>query len=300
MAGYTGSPFRIICRELGATGLGTEMVTAAGVSRRSVKTMRSIRFDPMERPLGIQLFGARPGDFARSAELVADLGFSFIDINAGCPVKKVLKSGSGSALLRDLPRLAAIVRETSAASPLPVTVKIRLGFTPEEPLSEGVCEMLCDAGATALTIHGRYRSDMFGGSVDLAGLERLSGRSPVPVVANGDVRTPEDGRRLMSLKGVTGVMVGRGALGNPWIFRRLSGGAASPAPGELRSVVMKHLDLTLADGAGSGAVHSFRGHLIHYLKGFPGAAGLRDAAVRVNSREDVAELVETAERRVFG
>lgn len=299
MAGYTGSPFRIICKELGATGLVTEMVTAAGVSRRSVKTLRNIRHHPMERPLGIQLFGARPADFARSAELVASLGFSFIDINAGCPVKKVLKSGSGSTLLRDLPRLAAIVRETSEASPLPVTVKIRLGFTPEEPLHEDVCPMLCAAGATAFTIHGRYRSDMFGGSVDPAGIERLSRRSPVPVVANGDVRTPEDGRRLLSLEGVTGLMVGRGALGNPWIFRGLSGGAPRPFPGELRIVIMKHIDLVLSEGAGPGAVHSFRGHLVHYLKGFQGAAGLREAAVRVNTREDVAQLVEMAEERAF-
>lgn len=299
MAGYTGSPFRVICRGMGATGLVTEMVTAAGVSRRSVKSIRYLRYRPEEKPLGVQLFGAKPADFARSAELVSGLGFSFIDINAGCPVKKVLASGSGSALLRDVPRLLAVVRETKASTDLPVTVKIRLGFSRDEPLPEDICCILHRAGASAVTIHGRYRSDMFSGSVDPEGIRRLSRLSPVPVVANGDIRSVEDGERLLSLEGVTGLMVGRGALGNPWIFRGLAGGSPRPLPGELRDVILRHLELMLSDGGGPGVYHAMRGHLVHYLKGFSGAACLRDHAVRVDSAGAVAELAEAAERRAW-
>lgn len=300
MAGYTGSPFRVVSRMLGATGLVTEMVTAAGVSRRSLKSIRYLRFLPEEKPLGVQLFGARPADFARSAELVSSLGFSFIDINAGCPVRKVLSSGSGSALLKDLPRLFEIVRATRAATPLPVTVKIRLGFTPEEPLPEGICELLCSAGASAVTVHGRYRSDMFGGTVSPEGIERLSRRSPVPVVANGDVRSAADGKRLLSLEGVTGLMVGRGALGNPWIFRALAGGPPEPGSGELRGVIGKQLALMLAECPHSCIFNAMRGHLVHYLKGFAGAASLRERAVRVASEQDVLELADEAEKLIWG
>ncbi len=300
MAGYTGSPFRVVCRALGATGLVTEMVTAAGVSRRSVKSIRYLRYLPEEKPLGVQLFGAKPADFARSAELVSGLGFSFIDINAGCPVRKVLSSGSGAALLRDLPRLFDIVASTAAATHLPVTVKIRLGFSPDEPLPEGICGMLGAAGASAVTIHGRYRSDMFGGTVDPEGIARLSRNSPVPVVANGDVRSVDDGKRLLSIEGVTGLMVGRGALGNPWIFRALSGGPPEPAPGELRQVIGRQMALMLAECPQPAIFNAMRGHLVHYLKGFPGAAGLRDRAVRVASSREVLELADEAEALIWG
>ncbi|MFO7626773.1 MAG: tRNA-dihydrouridine synthase [Candidatus Fermentibacteraceae bacterium] len=300
MAGYTGSPFRVVCRALGATGLVTEMVTAAGVSRRSVKSIRYLRYLPEEKPLGVQLFGARPADFSRSAELVSGLGFSFIDINAGCPVRKVLSSGSGAALLRDLPRLLEIVRATVASTHLPVTVKIRLGFSPDEPLPEGTCGMLSAAGAAAVTIHGRYRSDMFGGTVNPEGIARLSRNSPVPVVANGDVKSAADGDRLLSLAGVTGLMVGRGALGNPWIFRALSGGPSEPGPGELRQVIARQLELMLAECPQPCIFNAMRGHLVHYMKGFPGAACLRDRVVRVASPGDVLELADEAEELIWG
>jgi nifR3 family TIM-barrel protein len=300
MAGYTGSPFRVVCRALGATGLVTEMVTAAGVSRRSVKSIRYLRYLPEEKPLGVQLFGARPADFSRSAELVSTLGFSFIDINAGCPVRKVLASGSGAALLRDLPRLLEIVRETVSATHLPVTVKIRLGFSPDEPLPEGTCGLLSAAGASAVTIHGRYRSDMFGGTVNPEGIARLSRNSPVPVVANGDVKCVADGERLMSLEGVTGLMVGRGALGNPWIFRALSGGPPEPGPGELRQVIGRQMELMLAECPQPAIFNTIRGHLVHYMKGFPGAACLRDRVVRVASPGDVLELADEAEELIWG
>ncbi len=161
MAGVTDSPFRRICRRLGATCLVTEMVTAAGLSRKSVKSKSMLRFHPEERPLGVQLFGAKPGDFARSSCLVSGLGFSFIDINAGCPVKRVLKSGSGSALLGDIPRLMEIIRVTAENTDLPVTLKIRLGLSPDQPVPNSIGEMAAEAGACALAVHGRYRTDFF-------------------------------------------------------------------------------------------------------------------------------------------
>lgn len=285
---------------MGATGLVTEMVTAAGISRRSVKSIRFLRFHPEEQPLGVQLFGAGSDDFARSAGLVSGLGFSFIDINAGCPVKKVLKSGSGSALLRDLPGLFRIIRATADSTDLPVLVKIRLGFTPLEPLPGDVCLQIAEAGASGITIHGRYRSDMFGGKVDPRGIERLSRHSPVPVVANGDVASGSDAEALLSLEGVTGVMVGRAALGNPWLFRELCGGPPRPFPGELREVIMEHLDMMIDQGREPGVYRAMRGHLLHYLKRFPGAASLRSRAIRVENRDDVLALADEAEERIAG
>jgi tRNA-dihydrouridine synthase B len=164
MAGSTDSAFRRICRRMGATAVVTEMVAAAGLSRRSVKSHKLLRFNVEEKPIGVQLFGNRPGDFERATELVSKLGFDFIDINAGCPVKKVVNSGSGSALLRDIPKLTAIVRAVSSNTSLPVTVKIRIGWSPEEPVPDSLPALLAEEGAAAIAVHGRYRSDMFAGA----------------------------------------------------------------------------------------------------------------------------------------
>ncbi|OPL18516.1 MAG: hypothetical protein AVO35_04080 [Candidatus Aegiribacteria sp. MLS_C] len=292
MAGSTDSAFRRICRRMGATAVVTEMVAAAGLSRRSVRSHRLLRFHPGEKPIGVQLFGRRPGDFARASDIVSGLGFDFIDINAGCPVKKVVRSGSGSALLRDIPALTEIVRATVSGTDLPVTVKVRVGWSPEEPVPDSLPSLLADAGASAIAVHGRYRTDMFGGSVRTDRIARLAGLSPIPVVANGDVTCPDDARALLSATGATGLMVGRGAMGNPWIFRSLSEGREyMPSPEEVTEVIRDQFRMMSEYVPEQHLYHVLRGSLLQYIKGFRGASDLRVRATGVADREDLEDII---------
>jgi nifR3 family TIM-barrel protein len=301
MAGYTDSAFRRICRRFGASCTVTEMTAAAGLSRGSARTGQMLRHHPEELPLGIQLFGAAPADFARAAGIVSGMGFAFIDVNAGCPVKKVVGSGSGSALLRDIPRLLEIVRTTAGSSSLPVTAKIRLGWSPEEPVPTELPSMLADAGARALAVHARFRSDLFGGPPRTAELSRLVEASPIPVIASGESASPESAETFRLESGASGLMIGRGALGSPWIFRGLTGtGPSRPLPGELHSTVMDQLDMMKEYIPVRHLYHIMRGHLVFYFRGFEGASDLRRRAVRAESAPEIDELAAEADGLASG
>ena len=295
MAGVTDSAFRRVCRNLGATCLVTEMVTAAGLSRKSVKTKQMLKYHHSEQPIGVQLFGSKPSDFARASSLVSPLGFKFIDINAGCPVKKVLKSGSGSALLRDIPRLMEIIRVTKDNTHLPVTLKIRLGVTPDDPVPDEIGAMAAEMGACVLAVHGRFRSDFFSGDVRLEGIRRIVEKSPVPVVANGDSTTVEAALKMKRETGASGLLIGRGAWGNPWIFRGLAGGKAEPMPGELHRTIMEQLSMMMESIREPYVFRIFRGHLVQYFKGFNGAADFRRRAVSTKSWDEVDRVAEEAD-----
>ncbi|PIE52084.1 tRNA dihydrouridine synthase DusB [Candidatus Fermentibacteria bacterium] len=296
MAGVTDTAFRRICRRLGATCLVTEMVTAAGLSRKSVKTKQLLRFHPEEQPLGVQLFGAKPEDFARASALLSPLDFKFIDINAGCPVKRVLRSGSGSALLGDIPRLMKIVKVTADNTHLPVTLKIRLGLTPENPVPVEIGAMAADAGARALAVHGRYRTDFFSGEVKLEEMRQITENSTIPVIANGDSTSVEAANRMKEATGASGLLIGRGAWGNPWIFRGLTGGASKPAPGELLETVMEQLSMMMEYVPEPYVFHIFRGHMVQYFRGFRGAAEIRKRAVSAETLEEIKEIAADADR----
>lgn len=301
MAGYTDSAFRRICRRMGATCTVTEMVAAAGLSHRSVKSHKLLNYTEDEKPIGIQLFGNREDDFARAASIVTNLGFDFIDINAGCPVKKVAMKGSGAGLLRNIPLLCSIVRSTAKASSIPVTVKIRIGWSPGEPIPDILPSLLEDEGATAIAIHGRYRSDVFGGEVNIDAIAKLVEKSNIPILANGASESVESVLALKKDTGAQGVLVGRGSLGNPWIFRGVAGNSedAQVRPGELKSVVMEQLHYMKEYIPEKHIYHIMRGHLMNYLKGFEGASALRQKATRVSSDDDVAELLDCAEAVIF-
>lgn len=296
MAGYADSAFRRLCLGFGASAAVSEMVSAAGLSRRSAASCRLLHRGAGEKPLGVQLYGSSPKDFARAAGIVASMGFDFVDINAGCPVRKVTGGGSGSALLRDLPRLLDVVSAVRSESwPLPVTVKMRLGWSPDEPVPEEIGSMLAERGASAIFVHGRYRSDMFSGPVDADGIARIAAMSPVPVIANGDSTSVEAARKLLERSGASGIMIGRGALGRPWIFRALAGGGpAGPSREEFVTTVMRHLAMMKETIPPPWVFHIMRGHLVHYLKGFRGASALRSRAVSVESDEDVLALCRLA------
>jgi tRNA-dihydrouridine synthase B len=295
MAGVTDSAFRRICIKLGATCLVTEMVTAAGLSQKSVKTKHMLKFHQNEKPIGVQLFGAKPSDFARASTLVSPLGFSFIDINAGCPVKRVLRSGSGSSLLGDIPRLLEIVRVTKQNTDLPVTVKIRLGLTRENPVPGNIGELVAEAGACALAVHGRFRTDFFTGEADTNRMKQIAELSPLPVVANGDSTSVEAALKLRDSTGSTGLLVGRGAWGSPWIFRGLNGGNPHPEPGELHDTVMDQLSMMMEYIPPPQVFHIFRGHLVQYFRGFYGAADMRRRAVGTESLSEVDMLAAEAD-----
>ncbi len=302
MAGYTDSAFRCICRRMGATAAVTEMVAAAGLSRRSVRSCRFLGHLPEERPLGVQLFGKDPADFARAAGLVSGMGFDFIDINVGCPARKVVRSGSGCALLLDVPRLLAILEATVSSTPLPVTVKIRLGWSEEEPVPEALPSMLAERGAAALAVHGRYRSEMFSGEARVPEMAAMAARSPIPFIANGDSTSAGAALSLRERTGAQGLMVGRGALGSPWLFRELRDppGEPGPLPGELSATVREQLRLMRAYVPEGHVFHVLRGHLVHYVRGFRGASDLRKRAVLVEDDESLDIVLADVEERLHG
>jgi len=297
MAGYTDSAFRRICLRLGATAAVTEMVSVQGLSRRSVGSSAMLRHTAEESPLGVQLYGARPEDFARASTLVAGMGFAFVDINAGCPVKKVIRSSSGASLLRDIPRLLDVCSAVeSSSSGLPVTVKIRLGWDETEPVPDEIGTMLADRGVSVLFVHARYRSDLFGGRADPVALRRIVTASPIPVIANGESGSADAASAFLSESGAAGLLIGRGAIGRPWIFRALRGlGPPTPLPGEIPEVILSHLGMMREYLPAPHVYHVFRGHLVHYLRGFRGASELRSRAVRVESDGDVRAVCEMAE-----
>ena len=299
MAGTTDSAFRLICREMGATAVVTEMVAAAGLSRKSVKSHKLLSFHPREKPIGVQLFGNRPGDFARAAEIVSGMGFDFVDINAGCPVKKVVGNGSGSALLRNTPLLSALARAAVKETHLPVTVKIRLGWNPEEPVHPQLPRILADEGVEALAVHGRYRSDMFSGKVRTEGIREIVSIAPIPVVANDDVRSLRDALLLKRKTGASGIMVERGAMGNPWIFRCLKTGRAEdciPSPSEVTATIRRQMRMMAEYIPEPHLYHILRGHLLQYIRDFRGASKLRGRACRVDSVEDLEDVLNVLEK----
>ncbi len=296
MAGVSEQPFRVIALRLGAAACPTELVSAQGLMRANARTARYLRHAAVERPFWVQIFGGEPEVMARAAVMAKDFGAEVIDVNMGCPVKKVTKSGAGSALLCDVPRAAEVVRAIAEATRLPVTAKIRSGWDQANRNYLEVAQALEAAGCAALAVHPRTRAQGYSGAADwkvISEVKRAAGR--MQVIGNGDVRTPADARRMLEETGCDGVMVGRGALGNPWLFRELEGGPA-PTPKERCETVLEHFhahaELT---GAEAPSVRAFRKHLAWYARGLHGAAAFRAEAVRL----ETAAEVEAAVRRFF-
>jgi len=297
MAGVSEQPFRVIAFQMGAALCPTELVSAAGLFHANARTLRYLRHDPqVERPYSLQLFGGVPEQLAKAATIAKEWGAQIIDINMGCPVKKVTKTGAGSALLCDPPRAAELVRTIRSVTGLPVTAKIRSGWDANSRNYVQMAQALCDAGCAALAIHARTRAQGYSGKADwgvIAEVKRLG--LPMPIIGNGDVVTPEDARRMLETTACDYVMIGRGALGYPWIFRELNGGEP-PAPEERCEVVLRHFrEHLLFAGAPLPAVRQFRKHLAWYAHGLKGAAAFR-AEVNHLERE---EQVELSVRRFF-
>ena len=297
MAGVSEQPFRVLAFELGAALCPTELVSAQGLMRANARTVRYLRHDTeVEQPYSLQIFGGEPEVMAKAALIGKEWGAQIIDINMGCPVKKVTKNGAGSALLCDPSRAAEVVRQIAAATGLPVTCKIRSGWDHDNRNYLQMAAALQEGGCAALAVHPRTRAQGYAGRADwtvIADLKRhIQG---MPIIGNGDVKTVADARRMQEETGCDFVMIGRGALGNPWIFRELLGGAP-PTNEERAQTVLRHFaSHTTFVGDGLAAVRSFRKHLAWYAFGLYGAAAFR---AEVNQMTEPAH-VESAVRRFF-
>ncbi|MEW5723186.1 MAG: tRNA dihydrouridine synthase DusB [Thermodesulfobacteriota bacterium] len=297
MAGVTDLPFRLLAKEHGAALTMTEMVSAAGLCLRSRKTFEMMETTPAERPLAVQLFGSRPEWLARGAALAQEAGADIIDLNLGCPARKVVRHGAGAALLRDFRRVREILVQVRPAVTVPLTVKTRAGWRPGE---NGVLELiplLADFGVDALTLHPRYAVQGFGGRADWDLIARAVRAFPGPVIGNGDVTRPEHARAMLETTGCAGVMIGRGALGNPWIFdQTLSGLEGRPRPGpdldeRLRTALAHARMLGRRIGPGK-AVFPLRSVLMWYTKGLPESSVFRRSINQVRDFDLLLGLLQ--------
>ena len=300
MAGVSESPFRRLCRRFGADVVITEFLSAEGIRRENEATIAKLRFGSDERPIGVQIFGADPQAMSEAAALVTDVfAPEFIDINFGCPVKKVVKRNGGSGCLRDLDLVQEVIRAVSRGTSLPVTCKIRSGWNEEmrDPVSIALrCQ---DAGARVLALHPRTRTQMYTGHAHWDEIAAVVDALDIPVLGNGEIKTPQDAMRMRTETGCAGVMIARGSFGQPWIFDQtrdlLEGRAMRPDPSvEQRfAVALDHARMAADyEPDRRGAAIEFRKHLGWYVKGLPGSAELRKKLHVVTSLGEVEGIFD--------
>ena len=304
LAGVTDTTYRRLCRENGADIVVTEMVSAKGLLCDPVRSGRYLAYEEAERPVGAQLFGSDPGAIAEAAAGIARLGFDFVDINMGCPVRKVTGGGAGAAILSK-PRLAGeIARAAVRAAGIPVTAKIRSGFGTERETYLAVAEELFAAGVSAVTLHPRHRGQMFAGTADWTHIAALKRTFPgEAIIGNGDVRAPGDVARMLAETGCDSVMVGRAAMGNPWIFEALQREIALPAgpagplpfppfptPGARRALILRHGE-EMFQRHGEHGIKEMRKHLAWYSRGIQGAAAFRSELPKIADPDSFRAVV---------
>jgi nifR3 family TIM-barrel protein len=296
MAGISDLPYRRIMKGFGAGLVFTEMVSANGLIRAGRRTRELLRSANEERPLGIQLFGDDPAVLARAAELVHDDG-ELLDLNLGCPVNKVVRSGAGSALLRDPVKVGRIVAALRRATDLPLTVKIRSGWDQGSINYLEVARIAVDEGAEAVALHPRPRSQGFSGHADWEQIGRLKAALSVPVIGSGDIFSAADALAMLAGTGCDAVMIGRGGYGNPWLIRDIlslqqGGEPEPPTAGERLGVALRHLELFQEAYGEARTARDMRKHLCWYCRGLTGAATFRSAVNHAHSTADLRRLAE--------
>ncbi len=291
MAGVSEAPFRQICRRMGADVVLSEFLSSEAIRRRIKTTLEGAEFEAVERPIGIQIYGADPGAMAEAAALITEhYQPEFIDINFGCPVKKVVQRNGGSGCLRDIDLVGRIIRAVTGATHLPVTVKTRSGWSDDTRDPVTIALRMQDAGAQAFTLHARTRTQMFSGKANWDEIAAVVEALDIPVIGNGDLESADDIVRMRDHTGCAGVMIGRGAFGNPWMFRDgralLQGKSLPPAPdaAERFSVALDHARLALRlQGDTRRTVMEFRKHLGWYTRGLHGSSALRQRLFQIES-----------------
>lgn len=300
MAGVTESVFRLLCREKGADIVVTEMVSVDGIARGATQTMEIMHFGPKERPIGIQLFGSDPEKFKKSATLVAErFNPDFIDLNAGCPVSKVVKKNGGAALLKDIDRFSKIIKAIVEAAALPVTVKLRSGWHKHQWVDEefALCAESC--GVSAIILHPRSKSMGFSGHSYWERIALIKSAVKIPVIGNGDVTCGADALAMKEQTGCDGIMIGRAACGNPWIFAEVKEVLSNkpvyrPSHEERCATALRHIALFRDKYGERRAVREMKKHVSWHIKGLTGAAKLRDRIFRASATEELESVVREA------
>jgi len=305
MAGVTDLAFRAVCRGLGAGLTFTEMVSAKALVYQDGKTRGLLRLGEGEHPAGAQIFGSDPACMAEAAALALEIsGADFIDINMGCPVGKVVRSGDGSALMRDPEKAMRIIESVARAVGCPVTVKIRKGWDKGSVNAVEFSRMAQSAGAAAITVHGRTRTQMYSGKADWDIIREVKSAVAVPVLANGDVFTAGDAVRILKYTGADMAMVGRGALGDPWIFIQaralLDGGEAPPRPpvGERAETAMRQFEMAAEQKGERIACLEARKHYAWYLRGVPHSGYFKGLISKAATLGDLREITEGIKREL--
>lgn len=296
MAGVTDMPFRRLCKEFGAGMVYTEMASSKAVHYGSEKTKGIYEVFEDERPVGIQIFGSDPSVMAETASILSSFA-DIIDINMGCPANKIVKNGEGSALMKNLKLAEEIITQVVKASKVPVTVKMRKGWNDDNVNAVELAKIAESCGAKLITVHGRTREDMYSGNADLDIIKRVKESVNIPVIGNGDITSGEKAKEMFDITGCDGIMIGRGAQGNPWIFKSVisyleSGEVLSePNVEDKINIALKHLNLAKEYKGEYVAVREMRKHIAWYLKGVSDSSQLKEIINREENIEKVEEIL---------
>ena len=299
MAGVTDLPFRLLCREQGAGLVCMEMVSAKAIFYNNRNTEELLEIHPDEHPASLQLFGSDPRIVADMAKRIEDRPFSILDFNMGCPVPKVVNNGEGSALMRNPKLVEQLLSELVKAVEKPVTVKIRKGFDEESCNAVEIAKIAESCGVAAVAVHGRTRAQYYSGKADWDCIRQVKEAVKIPVIGNGDVDSPQAAKALLAQTGCDGVMIGRAAQGNPWIFREvasfLENGTipARPDPAQKRETILRHAKLQMETKGEYTAVREMRKHLAWYTAGLPHSARFRQTINTMETMEELLNGVET-------
>ncbi len=298
MAGVSDVPFRLLCHEMGAGLVCSEMVSAKAITYKNRNTAALLRIDPHEHPVSLQIFGSEPEVMAEAAAMIRDVPYDILDVNMGCPVPKVAGNGEGSALMRRPELVEQIVRALTQAVDRPVTIKTRKGFDDDHINAVEVALAAQEGGAAAAAIHGRTRQQYYAGNADWSVIAAVKEALHIPVFGNGDVTSPKDALALAEETGCDGIMIGRAARGNPWLFHRtlqfLQTGEdpGRPTPRQIQEMILRHARMEIDEKGESTAIRQMRGHVAWYTAGLKGSAKLRARVNEAKTYDDLNTYLE--------